>query len=53
VLERQGLLAGRWCLDPAEDVSPGQLDEIERVARSYPRLVDDAFVAANRDGWLA
>jgi dihydrodipicolinate synthase/N-acetylneuraminate lyase len=53
VLERQGLLAGRWCLDPAEDVSPGQLDEIDRVSRACPHLVDDAFVAANRDRWLA
>jgi hypothetical protein len=53
VLERQGLLAGRWCLDPAEDVSPGQLAEIERVSRAYPELVDDAFVAANRERWLA
>ena len=53
VLERQGLLAGRWCLDPAEDVSPGQLAEIDRVARAYPHLVDDAFVAANRDRWLS
>jgi hypothetical protein len=52
-LERQGLLAGRWCLDPAEDVSPGQLDEIDRVVRAYPHLVDDAFVAANRERWLA
>ena len=31
ILRRQGLLAGRWCLDPAEDLSPGQLDEIDRV----------------------
>jgi hypothetical protein len=53
VLERQGLLAGRWCLDPAEDVSPGQLGEIDRVVRAYPHLVDDAFVAANRDRWLS
>jgi len=53
VLERQGLLAGRWCLDPAEDVSPGQLAEIDRVSRACPHLVDDAFVAANRDRWLA
>ena len=53
VLERQGLLAGRWCLDPAEDVSPGQLGEIDRVSRAYPHLVDDAFVSANRDRWLS
>jgi hypothetical protein len=53
VLERQGLLAGRWCLDPAEDVSPGQLAEIDRVVRACPHLVDDAFVEANRARWLA
>jgi dihydrodipicolinate synthase/N-acetylneuraminate lyase len=53
VLRRQGLLAGRWCLDPAEDLSPGQLDEIERVCAAYPHLADDEFVAANLDRWLA
>jgi dihydrodipicolinate synthase/N-acetylneuraminate lyase len=53
VLRRQGLLAGRWCLDPAEDLSPGQAEEIERVLAAYPHLADDAFVAENRDRWLA
>jgi dihydrodipicolinate synthase/N-acetylneuraminate lyase len=53
VLRAQGLLAGRWCLDPNEDLSPGQLEEIERVRAAYPRLADDAFVAQNRDRWLA
>ena len=53
VLRRQGLLAGRWCLDPAEDLSPGQAEEIDRVLRSYPGLSDDAFVRDNRDRWLA
>ncbi len=52
VLRRQGLLAGRWCLDPKEDVSPGQLDEIDRVRRDYPHLADDAFVKENLDRWL-
>jgi dihydrodipicolinate synthase/N-acetylneuraminate lyase len=52
VLRRQGLLAGRWCLDPAEDVSPGQMREIDRVLAAYPHLTDDAFVAENRDQWL-
>ena len=33
VLRRQGLLAGRWCLNPREDLSPGQMDEIDRVYR--------------------
>jgi dihydrodipicolinate synthase/N-acetylneuraminate lyase len=53
VLRRQGLLAGRWCLDPAEDLSPGQMEEIDRVYTAYPHLNDDAFVAAGLDGWLA
>ena len=37
ILRRQGLLAGRWCLDPQEDLSPGQLEEIERVCKAYPQ----------------
>jgi hypothetical protein len=53
ILRRQGLLAGRWCLDPDEDLSPGQLAEIDRVCRSYPHLQDDAFVAAHIDEWLS
>lgn len=52
VLVRQGLLAGRWCLDPHEDLSPGQADEISRVIRDYPDLTDDAFVEEHRDAWL-
>jgi len=52
VLRRQGLLAGTWCLDPDEGLSPGQAGEIDRVWRAYPELNDDAFVAAHRDDWL-
>jgi hypothetical protein len=52
VLRRQGLLEGLWCLDPDEGLSPGQLDEIDRVYRSYPDLNDDAFVAEHLDTWL-
>lgn len=52
ILRRQGFLEGRWCLDPNEDLSPGQMDEIDRVCRSYPHLNDDAFVAANIERWL-
>lgn len=52
VLRRQGLLEGIWCLDEHETLSPGQLDEIDRVCRSYPHLHDDDFVAAHRDEWL-
>jgi hypothetical protein len=53
VLRRQGLLAGRWCLDPDEDLSPGQAEEIDRVLAAYPHLADDAFVRENRDRWLS
>jgi hypothetical protein len=52
VLRRQGLLAGTWCLDHSETLSPGQADEIDRVYRAYPQLNDDEFVAAHRDEWL-
>ena len=52
VLRRQGLLEGRWCLDPDEDLSPGQKEEIDRVLAAHPRLTDDAFVAQNLDRWL-
>jgi len=52
VLRGQGLLAGTWCLDPHETLSPGQADEIARVRRAYPELTDDAFVAARLAGWL-
>lgn len=52
VLRRQGLLAGRWCLDTHEDVSPGQMDEIDRVLAKYSHLADDEFVRENLDRWL-
>lgn len=53
VLRRQGLMAGTWCLDPAEALSPGQAAEIERVCSEHADLSDDAFVAANLQRWLA
>jgi dihydrodipicolinate synthase/N-acetylneuraminate lyase len=52
VLRRQGLLEGIWCLDPNETLSPGQLEEIDRVYRAYPHLNDDDFVREGRDAWL-
>ena len=52
VLRRQGLLCGRWCLDPREDLSPGQMAEIDRICASYPHLTDDDFVAEHLDYWL-
>ncbi|GAB4085959.1 dihydrodipicolinate synthase family protein [Myceligenerans cantabricum] len=53
VLRRQGLLAGTWCLDRGEVLSPGQSEEISRVVAAYPELCDDEFVAEHRDRWLA
>ncbi|MGE0104137.1 MAG: dihydrodipicolinate synthase family protein [Blastocatellales bacterium] len=53
ILRRQGLMAGRWCLDPKEDLSPGQMAELERVCRAYPDLNDDQFVADQLDKWLS
>jgi dihydrodipicolinate synthase/N-acetylneuraminate lyase len=44
-LRRQGLLKGIWCLNPQEQLSPGQSQEIDRVNRDYPHLHDDAFVS--------
>lgn len=52
ILRRQGLMQGRWCIDPREDLSPGQLEEIDRVCSEYPHLSDDEFVAENIDRWL-
>jgi dihydrodipicolinate synthase/N-acetylneuraminate lyase len=52
VLRRQGLLEGTWCLDPAERLSPGQAEEIDRVCREHPDLADDDFVGANLARWL-
>ena len=53
VLRRQGLLAGIWCLDPKEGLSPGQAAEIDRVSAAYPHLTDDDFVRANLERWLS
>ena len=52
VLRRQGLLEGTWCLDPAEGLSPGQAQEIDRVYRGHPDLNDDDFVREHRLRWL-
>jgi len=54
VLRRQGLLLGRWCLDPEEDMSPGQANEIDRVCRDYTQLTraDDELIRHHLDEWL-
>jgi len=53
VLRRQGLLEGIWCLDPAEGLSPGQKEEIDRVYAMHGDLADDDFVAVHLQRWLA
>jgi dihydrodipicolinate synthase/N-acetylneuraminate lyase len=52
VLRRQGLLAGRWCLNPHEDLSPGQMEAIDRVLARYPHLMDDEFIRERLDDWM-
>lgn len=52
VLRRQGLMAGRWCLDPNEDLSAGQAEALDRVVTTWPDLTDDELVAAHLDDWL-
>jgi hypothetical protein len=52
ILRRQGLLAGRWCLDPHEELSSGQIGEIDRVVRLYPHLTDDDFVHQHLAQWM-
>ncbi|WP_221773450.1 dihydrodipicolinate synthase family protein [Ruficoccus amylovorans] len=53
VLRRQGLLETNYCLDPNEQLSPGQAEELDRVCRAYPWLTDDAFVKENLHRWLS
>ncbi|WP_375583403.1 dihydrodipicolinate synthase family protein [Cyclobacterium xiamenense] len=53
VLRKQGLLRGIWCLNPEEKLSPGQLEEINRVCEDYPWLTDDRFVAEHLNQFLS
>ena len=52
VLRRQGLLEGIWTLNIDDQLSPGQMEEINRVYDAYPDLNDDDFVAKNLQKWL-
>lgn len=44
ILRRQGLLKGDWCLNPKEQLSAGQMEEIDRIYHAYPEFTDDQFV---------
>ena len=50
VLRRQGLLKGIWCLSPEEKLSAGQVEEIDRIYKSYPDFIDDEFVKRFLEG---
>jgi len=54
ILRQQGLLAGRWCLDPRDQLSPGQSEEIHRVWNAYPHLhqADDQLIREHLEEWL-
>jgi hypothetical protein len=45
-------MQGTWTLNAHEQLSPGQVAELERVYAAYPHLHDDEFVAAHLDEWL-
>lgn len=52
VLRRKGLLPTNLCIDKSLSLSPGQAEELDRVERAYPWLLDDEFIERNRDEWL-
>ena len=52
VLRRVGLAPSNACLDPNEQLSRGQAEELDRVTSSYPQFVDDEFVRENLAAWL-
>ncbi|HEU5079265.1 MAG TPA: hypothetical protein VFT72_08625 [Opitutaceae bacterium] len=53
ILRRQGIFETTACLDPHEQLSPGQAAELDRIIACYPWLIDDAFVAEHLHRWLA
>ena len=53
ILRRQGLMKTNRTLNATENLSQGQLDNINRVCLAYPELNDDEFVKKNLDIWLS
>lgn len=53
LLRRAGIFGSIACLNPHEQLSPGQARELDRVTRAYPWLTDAAFVRRHRLRWLA
>jgi len=52
ILYRQGLLAGTWCLDPGDRLSPGQMEDIVGMMEQFESYHDDVFVAKHLASWL-
>ena len=50
ILRREGLLPSNLCLDPAENLSPGQATELDRVTAA--QKTDHQFIAQNLGEWL-
>jgi len=53
MLRRDGLLPSRLCLEPSETLSPGQMEELDRVSAAYPEWLDTDFIHENIERWLA
>jgi len=53
ILRRQGLLQYSHCLDTKLCLSPGQAEELDRIALEYPWLNDDTFVKQHLAEWLS
>ncbi len=51
-LRQQGLLQSSQCLAGAGALSPRQSEKIALARSRYPLLLDEDFVAANREAWL-
>ena len=53
ILRWQGLLLYAHCLDSNLCLSPGQAEELDRIAQEYPWRNDDAFVQSHLAKWLS
>lgn len=51
ILHRQGLMKSVRCINPEEQLSAGQAEELDRVCAMYPHLNDNDFVKENLAKW--
>lgn len=52
MLRRSGFVEEVRVLDPSEGLSPGQVEEIDRIYKMYPHLRDDKFMRRYIDMWV-